>query len=448
MIASGDVPEFLRSMRQDYEAARMLNADAVASVRIERQLVSEQVAAILETLKPHLPGAGNGVEAHVVDNVDVGLTVCVSDGRQLLLLSRHYIAFLRSLVELLTSGLRIEADGQVAVSLGLSDEEKSLFGRCLGERLNFGVPFTFPRLRNDDLGPDVFVAAVEFILTHELTHQIEAHTDELDLSLDGFQDYCRLRGREYICDQKAAALLLHRRRETENPELAFVGSVASLLAISWAEQFTPGFTPGGETQLHHPGSDSRLLRIHLEEPLFWRAARLDGSPAGLSGAVLRRAFRFVATCERDPAIIASPLNALIRRATANSQQDYGLFARCFGVALARGRTFQVARNFGSMWGSSEVMRKEEQEDPTIGDAIGTLAVPLFERVHHQLSEGSFSARAVADEMATARSYRMDRHGHGSSTSWRRIAEGRQKSEHSCGLQRGTTPQTRMNAGSG
>lgn len=407
-IPRGDVIEFLRSMLQDYEAARTLNADAVANVRREHQLVSEQVSAILGTLEPFLPGDGTRYEAHVVDNVDVGLTVGVSDGSQLILLSRHYIAFLRSLVELLTSGLTIGADGRAVAAFGLSDEEKFLFGRCIGERLNFGVPFTFPRLREDDLGPNVLVAAIEFLIAHELTHQIEAHTNELNLSLDGFQDYCRLRGREYFCDAKAVALLLHRRRDTETPEIAFVGAIASMLAVSWGEQFTPGFTPGGETQLHHPGSDSRLLRIHLEEPLFWRAAKLDGSPAGLSGAVLRRAFRLMAACEREPEVIASPLNALIRRAAADGRKDHDLFARAFGEALARGRTLQVARNFGSMWGSSEVMRKEEQDDPAIEDAIGSLAVPLFERVHRRLSEGSFSAKVVADAMDAARDHRIER----------------------------------------
>lgn len=394
-------------MKQDYDAARTLNADAVVNVLRDHRLVSEQVSAILGTLEPFLPAGGARYETHVVDNVDVGLTVGVSDGRQLILLSRHYIAFLRSLVELLTSGLTIGANGNAIAAFGLSDEEKSLFGHCIGERLNFGVPFLFSRLREDDLGPNVLVAAIEFLIAHEVTHQIEAHTNELNLSLDGFQDYCRLRGREYFCDAKAVALLLHRRRDTETPELAFVGAVAAMLAISWGEQFTPGFTPGGETQLHHPGSDSRLLRIHLEEPLFWRAAKLGGDPTGLSGAVLRRAFRFVAACEREPALIASPLNALIRRSVVDGRQDHDLFARSFGEALARGRTLQVARNFGSMWGSSEVMRKEEQDDPTIKDVIGSLAVPLFERVHQRLSEGSFSAKVVADAMDAARRSRLE-----------------------------------------
>ena len=228
-----------------------------------------------------------------------------------------------------------------------------------------------------------------------------------DLTLTGFQDYCRLRGREYLCDQRAVGLLLLRRKQSEMPELAFLGAVTALLSLALAEQFTPGFTPGGEAHLHHPGSDSRLLRIHLEEPLFWRAAKLEGSPNQITGAVLRRGFRFMGACEREPKMIASPLNVLMRRGTADGQQDHDLFERLVCELLARGKSRYVASALGSFWGSSELMRIEEHEDPTITDALGTRAVPLFDRLHSRLAESNYAARSIAEEMAAARARRLE-----------------------------------------
>ena len=137
------------------------------------------------------------------------------------------------------------------------------------------------------------VSAIEFVLAHEMVHRIEMDSADYNPDLTGFQDFCRLRGLEYRCDRKAAALILERRKHLAMPEMAFLGAVCALTAISWVEQFTPGRIP---KSWHHPGSDSRVLRIHLEEPLLWKAAKLDGQPNGLTGAALRVRTCYIA-CE-------------------------------------------------------------------------------------------------------------------------------------------------------
>ena len=190
------------------------------------------------------------------------------------------------------------------------------------------------------------------------------------------------------------------------PELAFVGAISALLALTWVEQFTPGFSPGGEASLHHPGSDSRLLRIHLEEPLFWRAAAIDGEPNQLTGAVLRRAFRFMNAFEKQPKLLASPINSLIRRATVGGGLHHDLFELLTGELLARGKVRYVARAMGSMWGSSILGRDEEHENPTISDRVGTLAVPLFERMHDRIMKAGQAAGAVAEELTNARDFQL------------------------------------------
>jgi hypothetical protein len=403
-IDRSDVDEYVRSMQQDYGASRALNLEAAQKARAERDLVAQNVRKILESIAPLLPGEVR-YEAHVVDSVPVALTRAVSDGTQLILIGRHYIAFLRSMIPAMMSGVNLNVDGGISVQYGVSDEEATAFGVLLGEYLEIGTPLTLPARHGDELSHYILLAAVEFILAHEIVHQIEAHSDVPDLSLTGFQDFCRLRGREFLCDKRAVGLLLLRRAKADTPELAFAGAVMALLAIGWLEQFTPGSQPGGGDKLFHPGTDTRLLRVHLEEPLSWRAAGLGGEPNGVTGAILRRAFRFISAFERDPKLLATPMNRLTSAVLASDPVDAVRFKSLVGEWLARGRVDQVARLLGAFWGSAEVMAVEEQNDPTLTDLTGTRSVPLFEEIYAQLANSNAGARAAAEEMAGARAHR-------------------------------------------
>ncbi len=393
-------------MQQDYSAARILNPDAATKVETERRLLSKQLEDIFETISPFLPGETK-YEIHIADNIDVGSTIGVDDGGQVILLSRHYIAFLRNLIEMLFSGVTVGPDGVGAVKFAMTQEEREVYGKTLGEYLEVGVPLTFPKSKSDHIGPAVFVAAIEFIVGHELVHRIEAHGDQSDLSLTGFQDFCRLRGREYDCDRRALGLVLLQRKNTDCPELAFAGGIAGLLALSWLEQFTPGFVPGGEARMYHPGSDSRVLRLHTEEQLFWRAAGLEGVPSDFSGAILRRAFLFMGALEREPKLIASPLNHLVRRCISSGQPNHALFASLSGELFARGKVRHVARSLGALWGAAEMMAAEEHADATITDIVGGPAMELFHALCARLHAGSHGARAVAAEMMDAKALRQE-----------------------------------------
>ena len=105
LISSRDVAEQIRSMQKDYSAADLLNPDAARGARYERDLLSRQIRSILDTLTPFLPGEVR-YEAHLVDEVDVAETRGVRDGRQLILVGRHFIAFLRNLVDVLCQASR------------------------------------------------------------------------------------------------------------------------------------------------------------------------------------------------------------------------------------------------------------------------------------------------------------------------------------------------------
>jgi hypothetical protein len=400
-----DVHEFLLSMQQSYAAANVLAASATRNVKLESEGFSRELNKILETLTPFIP-QDTPYEAYVVDNVDVAITTSVADGGQIILLGRHFICFLRNLIDSLVSGLEIADNGFARVRVDLNEHEKTGLGKTLGQYLELGIPLEKSVTQIESLGPEILVAALEFMLTHEITHRIEAHDESEDFSLSGFQDYCRMRGREYHCDTRAVALTLYRRRETPMPELAFVGAIAAMLAVSWTEQFTPGFTPGGERGIHHPGSDSRLLRIYLEEELYWSAAKLNGNPSDLSGAVLRRAFRFMGAFEKQPKLLESPLNILVRRATKEGNPQHELFQSLAGELLARGKVVQVARGLGYIWGSSILMKKEETDDTTITDKGGTLAVPLFEQMYDRIKKGGYAAKEIAEEISDAKEFHL------------------------------------------
>ena len=268
-----------------------------------------------------------------------------------------------------------------------------------------GSPLTFPLGLENGLGPEIAVSAIEFVLAHEIVHRIEEDTKTFDPELTGFQDYCRLRGLEYRCDRKAVALTLERRKSLDMPETAFLGAVCALMAISWVEQFTPGYLPGREGSWEHPGSDSRVLRIHLEEPLFWKASGLEGQPNGLTGAALRRAFRFLAALEGNPKLIGSPLNHLIHRSIDTGTPDHDLFEARVGEAFARGRVMHVARSLGAMWSSSERMAEDERmgkfEVPQ-----GQLACALFGRMHERLFGFGGAAKGIAEEITRAKEHRL------------------------------------------
>jgi hypothetical protein len=408
-IDRADVGDFLQSMQQDYTAANALHPGAEQKVQVESSALSHELNKTLETLVPFLPD-GARYNAYAIDNVDVAMTAEVADGGQLILVGRHYIAFLRNMIDCLVSGITLGAEGSARIAFDLTEAETAALGNTLGHYLELGTPLIPATNQRDNLGPEILVAAIEFTLAHEITHRIEAHDDSPDYTLTGFQDYCRLRGREYYCDKRALGLILHRRRETEMPELAFVGAACALLAMVWIEQFTPGFRPGfapdGEPTLHHPGSDSRLLRIHIEESLYWRAAKLEGNQNHLSGAVLRRAFRFMSAFEAQPKLIASPLNELIRRATVGGEPRYELFEHLTGEVLARGKTVPVARALGYMWGSSILMSFEEHEDPSITDKTGKLAISLFERMHARIDGAGFAASTIAKEIVDAKNFHL------------------------------------------
>lgn len=404
-IGRSDVDEYIRSMQQDYGPSRALNPEAAQKAKAERDLIAQNVRKILESVAPLLPGEIR-YAAHVVDLVPVALTRAVADGTQLILIGRHYIAFLRSMIPAIMSGVNLHADGRVSVQYRVSDEEAAAFGLLLGEYLEIGTPLTLPGRHGDELSHYILLAAVEFILAHEIVHQLESHSDIPDLSLTGFQDFCRLRGREFLCDERAVGLLLLRRAKAEMPELAFAGAVMALLAIAWLEQFTPGSQPGGGDKLFHPGTDTRLLRVHLEEPLSWWAAGLEGEPNGITGAILRRAFQFISAFERNPKLLATPMNRLISACLANGTVDAARFKSLVGEWLARGRVNQVARLLGAFWGAAEVMAADEQADPTLTDLTGTRSVPLFEDIYAGLSGSNFGAKMAAQEMADARAHRM------------------------------------------
>lgn len=402
-ISPRDVSELIRLMQKDYSAAQLLNPDAAAAARQERDLLVGHVRGILDTLTPFLPGEVH-YEVHIVDDVEVAETRSVADGRQLIFVAPHYIAFLRNLIDLLVAGIAINEDGAVRIPFAVQDEELKLFGNNLGEYIELGAPLTDSNFSRDGIAPEILVSAIEFIIGHEIMHRIETHSDDDDLSLTGFQDFCRRRGREYQCDRKSVGLLLLRRKNTRDPEFAFVGSIAALLALSWLEQFTPGWTPYADGHLYYPGSDSRVMRISFEEHLYWRAAEIEGTPRDLGGAVLRRAFRFLSNLEQSPKLIDSPMNALFRRCIADDRPDHERFQLMSGVLFAKGRTRRVASALGAMWGSAEIMAVEEENDPSLNPQ-GHHAMDIMERLHRRLVEAGGACSRVAEDMAAAR----DRH---------------------------------------
>ena len=403
IIRRAEVREFCRRRQQNYAAARLLLPHALECLKLERDRVQRHVEGVLETLIPFLPGQVE-YEVCLEDKSDVAETAQIDDGGQLVLINRHFLAFLRNFVEVVSRGIRLGESGRGIVDYEVSDDEKRMFGCGVGEYLNFGTPLSFPPRESDGLGPEIYIAAIEFVISHEVVHRIESDKfGDRDLKLDGFQDFCRLRGREYRCDRKAVALVLERRKQLEMPEMAFLGAVCALSAISWIEQFTPGYTP---SSLEHPGSDSRVLRLHLEEPLSWRAAGLEGQPNGLTGAALRRAFRFMAALECKPDLIASPLNDLIQRCINSETPDHDLFEARVGEVFARGRVEHVARSLGAMWGSSERMAEEERmgkfEFPQ-----GQLACQLFSRMYEKLHTLGEAALEIADEIVRAKEHRLN-----------------------------------------
>lgn len=403
IIPRAAVNEICRRRQQNYAAARLLLPRALEGLKLERDQVQQHVEGVLTTLKPFLPDQVE-YEVCVEDKCDVAETAQIDDGGQIVFINRHFIAFLRNFVELVSRGIRLGEGGQGVVDYNVSDDEKRMFGNGIGEYLSFGTPLSFPPRQSDELGPEAYIAAIEFVLAHEIVHRIEADkSGDRDLELDGFQDFCRLRGREYRCDRKAVALVLERRKELEMPEMAFLGAACALSAISWIEQFTPGYTP---FSWEHPGSDSRVLRLHLEEPLSWWAAGLEGQPNGLTGAALRRAYRFMAALEESPKLIASPLNHLIHRCIDGGTPDHDLFEARVGEVFARGRVDHVARSLGAMWGSSERMAEEERagrfEFPQ-----GQLACELFGRMHEKLHASGAAAREIADEIVQAKEHRLN-----------------------------------------
>lgn len=402
MIRRGDVNEYCKGRQQNYAAARALLPRALELLKAERDQAKGHIENILSTLAPFLPSGGE-YEVCLVDDCNVAETVTIDDGGQLILLNRHFIPFLRNFIELIARGIHLGEGGRGTVDYNTDNDEKRLFGLCIGEYLNFGVPLSFPPTQSGDLGPEIYIAAIEFVIAHEVVHRIEGDGDGNDFELDGYQDFCRLRGREYRCDRKAVALTLERRKHLDMPETALLGAVCALMAMSWVEQFTPGHVP---ESWHHPGSDSRVLRIHLEEPLSWRAARLDGQPNGLTGAALRRAFRFLAALEEDPKVIASPLNHLIQRCISGGTPDHDIFEARIGEVFARGRVMHVARSLGAMWGSSEKMAEEERlgkfEAPQ-----GQLACALFRGMHEKLLDAGAAAREVAGTITRAKEHRLN-----------------------------------------
>lgn len=402
MIRRPELKEYLKGRQQNYAAARVLLPRALESLQFERNHVQAHIEAALGTLLPFLPSEV-GFEAYLVDDCDVAETEAIDDGSQLIVVNRHFLAFLRNFAELISRGVRLGKDGSGIISYNVDDDEKTLFGRGIGEYLEFGTPLTFPVGSEEGLGPEIAVSAIEFVLMHEIVHRIEMDSGDYDLDLTGFQDFCRLRGREYRCDRKAVALVLERRKHLDMPEMAFLGTVCALMAVSWIEQFTPGHIP---ESWHHPGSDSRVLRIHLEEPLFWKAIGLDGQPNGLTGAALRRAFRFMAALEEDPKLIVSPLNHLIQRCISSGTPDHDLFEVRVGEVFTRGRVEHVSRSLGAMWGSSEQMAMDERADK-YEFPQGQLACALFARMHERLQTSGAAAREIADEILRAKEHRLN-----------------------------------------
>lgn len=404
MIRSSEVGEYCKGRQQNYAGARALLPRAVESVKAERDQAKGHVEAILSTLVPFLPSEV-GYQVCLVDDCDVADTQMVEDGGQLIVVNRHYLGFLRNFVELIVRGIRLGEGGSAMVSYGVDDDDKVQFGKMIGEYLELGSPLTFPPCAEGGLGPDIAVAAIEFVLAHEVVHRLEGDVGDFDRELTGFQDFCRLRGREFRCDRRAVALLLDRRRNIDMPEIAFLGAVCALMAISWVEQFTPGHGPARDGSWQHPGSDSRVLRVHLEEPLFWKATGLEGQPNGLTGAALRRALRFLAALEGDPKLIASPLNDLIHRCILGGAPNHDLFEARVGEAFARGRVMHVAMSLGAIWGSSERMAEDERrgryEMPE-----GQLACSLLGRMHDKLFAYGGAAREIATAITRSKEHRL------------------------------------------
>lgn len=402
MIRRDEVRDYCQGRQQNYAAARVLLPQALLSLKKERDQAKVYIDDILSTLAPYLPEKYS-YDVVLVDDCNVADTLNVDDGSQLICINRHFLQFLRNLIELIARGICLGEDGQGIVNLNMDDNDTRLFGLGIGEYLNFGTPISFPPTQSGDLGPKIYIAAIEFIIAHEIVHGIEGDSEDSDFELDGFQDFCRLRGREYRCDRMALALTLKRRKHLDLPETALLGAVCALTAISWIEQFTPGHVP---ESWHHPGSDSRVLRLYLEEQLYWRNAGLDGQPNGLTGAALRRAFRFLRALEADPKAIASPLNRLIQRCISSGTPDHNLFETRIGLVFTRGRVIHVARSVGAMWGSSELFGEEERlgkfEAPQ-----GQLACALFRRLHEKLLNATAAAREIADKMAQAKEHRLN-----------------------------------------
>ena len=403
MISRPDVRDYCLGRQQNYATARALLPKSFENLNIERETTQEHLDGVLETLLPFL---SNEVvyETCLVDTCDVAETLRVDDGGQLICIGRHFIVFLRDFVEIVTRGIRLGDSGSAIVDYAVNEDDKKSLGCALGEHLNFGVPLTFLPRQSGEFGPDVYIAAIEFVLAHEIAHRIEEDSpDDRNLDLDGFQDFCRLRGREYRCDRRAVALILERRKGLDMPEMAFLGAICALMAIAWIEQFTPGYVPDS---LVHPGSDSRVLRIHLEEELFWKASGLDAQPTRLTGAALRRVFRIMAALEDEPNFIVSPLNHLIHHCISGGTPNHERFEASVGEFFARGRVEHVARSLGAMWGSSERIAESEPAG-VFKEPQGQLACALFSRMHDKMQSSGAAVREVAELILRARGHRVN-----------------------------------------
>jgi len=341
--------------------------------------------------------AGLQCEVYVVDNIPAAATFNLSDGCQAVLIAYHFIRFLMGTVHMLTGGLLPKDDGSgYYVNWTVDDQERKYFGRLLGAYLEIGVPGLDVN-EPSDLEEQTLVAALEFVIAHEIVHGLEEDTLVINDHLTGFQDYGRARAQEFRADRRALALVLSRRGEHNWPELAFLGAEICLLAFSWLEQFSLLRSQS----LVHPHSDTRLLRVHLEEPAFWRAAGIHLDMSDLTAAMLRRAFRLQAAIEERPEELWSPINHLLGQCTSDGMSNSDMFLSVVSLWFAIAPTDLVAHSLGAIWGSAIRMR---DEDSRIGQTdVRLLAqLALFDLLYERLVDGRVRAISVAYEMARVR----------------------------------------------
>ena len=402
VIARADVAEYVRGFLDTAAATRVLNPEALEGRTREREAIQTHVESVLRSFGPYLPSLPETLlfEAHIVDKVDVAQTIAVDDGGQLILLGRHFIAFLRSLIETLVEGLKIDPDGEIRVRFEVTDAERSLFGTMIGEYLELRA--TLPKkARRSELGSQLMEAAVEFLIAHEIVHAIEAHSRSLDGGLTGFQDFFRLRAHEYQCDKKAAALVLLRRNESSVPEVGLAGCVVGMLAVMLIDELVPGPREGTES-FFHPSPESRTLRLYFQGELVWRAANMKCVPRDLSGLILRRLILLQVGLENDARLLASPINMAVHQCAAKSQIDHESFAKCCGELFARGRVDQVATALGVLWGDALAYMSHLKGSMEV-DSIEERAAHLLEELWRKLKKGT-GTMFVAELMAQARDH--------------------------------------------